>query len=267
MTTPSEEFVAKARVRYQGLFELLHRIDDHANFLLGEFPLRAEDPQGIAVAGFFLRTIDNIRASVVLAERGLSVQSRVVLRAALESQFSLRACLSGEFFQKLVAADLVKRRKMLRKAGNLARISNIPSLDEMLASDQIARFQEKIADIDASDIPVAEIARAAGCEDLYLGIYATLSASVHSTVYDIERRLVFSENGELKGLAKEPDMDDVAFLLVGSIEVLLDASMAAAAFVEKDCMEYWKQEHEALRALADAELMKNGDVQPQAEQD
>ncbi len=90
-------FRTKARNRYRGLFELLLRLENHATYLLKSFHLEPDDAQGILVAGYFSRTIYNIEASVILAKRGLTVQSRVVLRAALESQFSLRACLSGEF--------------------------------------------------------------------------------------------------------------------------------------------------------------------------
>lgn len=262
----TEEFVTKARGRYRGLFELLYRINDHAASLLEDFHLEADDAQGILVAGFFLRTIDNVKASTILAERGLSVQSRVVLRAALESQFSLRACLSGEFCERLIVADLVKRNKMIQRAGNLSKIAKVRGLEEMLTSDRIARFKKKVSEIDANDIPIAEIAKAAGCYDLYLGVYATLSASVHSTVYDIERRLVLSEEGQIEALTRGPDIDDIAFLLVGAIEVLLDAAMAAGAFIERDCTEYWKQEHEALRALADVELMETGPIPPQQEE-
>jgi hypothetical protein len=249
-------FQTKARNRYRGLFELLLRLESHATSLMRSFHLEPDDAQGILVAGYFSRTIDNIRASVILAERGLTVQSRVVLRAALESQFSLRACLSGEFCKKLVASDLVKRKKMLQKAGQLVKMADVPGLEDILSSDRIARFTEEVSIIDAGDIPIAEIAKSAGCYDLYLGIYATLSAAVHSTVYDIERQLVISEDGQIEALSQGPELGDVAFLLVGSIEVLLDASMAAGAFVENDHMEYWKHEHEALRALADAELVK-----------
>lgn len=115
------DFVTKVRARYNGLFETLYRINRHAISLLDEFQIESDDLQGILVSGFFLRVIDNAQASVVLSERGFSTQSRVVLRAALESQFSLRACLSWKFCEKLIAADMVKRKKMLRKAESLSR--------------------------------------------------------------------------------------------------------------------------------------------------
>lgn len=247
-------FQAKARNKHRGLFELLQDVDNHATVLLEHFRVEADDAQGILVASYFSRTRDSVKASVILAERGLCVQSRVVLRAALESQFNLRACLSGTFCEKLIVADLVQRNRMLRKAESLAAISEIPSLTKMLSSDEISRFKERVSDIESGNIPIAEIAKAAGCQDLYLGLYTTLSAAVHSSVYDIERKLVISKDGRIEALSAGPDLRDVGFILVGAIETLLDASMAAGAFVEKDHMEYWQTVHDSLRRFAEAEM-------------
>jgi hypothetical protein len=249
-------FQAEARRKYCAFFKLFEGLTNHSNSLLQRFHLEADDAQGILVASYFSRTIDSVNASVILAAHSLSVQSRVVLRTALESQFNLRACLSAEFCEKLIAADLVQRKKMLRKAESLAAISDIPSLKKMLSSDEIATFRKRVSDIEAGNMPIAEIAKAAGCYDLYLGIYTTLSAAVHSSLYDIERRLVISENGRIEALSAGPDLSDVSFLLVGAIEVLLDASMAAGAFVAEDHLGYWEHVHKSLRTLADAELAK-----------
>src|SRR3546814_3192263 len=65
--------------------------------------------------------------------------------------------------ERLIAADMVKRGKMLRKVEQLSRISKVPvpGLDEMLASDRIAGFREELAKVEANDIPIVEIAKAA----------------------------------------------------------------------------------------------------------
>src|SRR3546814_9939065 len=77
---------------------------------------------------------------------------------------------------------MVKRGKMLKKVEQLSKISKVPvpGLDEMLASDRIAEFREELAQVEGSDIPIVEIAKAAGCYDLYIGVYATLSSTVHA---------------------------------------------------------------------------------------
>jgi hypothetical protein len=153
---------------------------------------------------------------------------------------------------------MVKRKKMLRKAESLSKVFRVRGLDEMLASEMVAQFHKDVSEIDAPDIPTIEIAKAAGCFDLYLGAYATLSTAVHSTVSDIERNMTISDDGEIMAISKEPSLDDVAFQLVCAVESLLNASMAAGAFLEQDHMAYWKQEHEALCAISDIELVKTG---------
>lgn len=247
----SEDFSAKVRGRYEDLFKLLHRVSGHARDLLSEFSMEADDVQGILIGGYFCRSIDNAQAAVILSGQGLLIPSRIVLRAALELQFCLRACLSYAFCERLIASDMVKRSKMLRKAEQLSKIATVPGLDEMLASERILEFREEAAQVEASDIPIAEIAKAAGCHDLYIGVYATLSSSVHSSVHDIERQIVCSDDGRIKAFSKTPDIEAVPFVLVGAIEILLDTSLAACAFLDKDCTDYLRREHDTLRELAD----------------
>src|SRR3546814_7131420 len=108
--------------------------------------------------------MDNFRAAVTLPEQGLLTPSRIILRGALESQVCRRAWLSYAFCERFIAADMVKRGKMLKKVEQLSKISKVPvpGLDEMLASDRIAAFREELAQVEGSDIPIGEIAKAAG---------------------------------------------------------------------------------------------------------
>src|SRR3546814_11726413 len=94
---------------------------------------------------------------------------------------------------------MVKRGKMLKKVEQLSKISKVPvpGLDEMLASDRIAEFREELAQVEGSDIPIVEIAKAAGCYDLYIGVYATLSSTVHASVHDIEGQVAYSGAGQI----------------------------------------------------------------------
>lgn len=257
LTDDAKLFQSQFRTRHPALFSLLASIEAHARFLLGEFRLGSEEVQGILIAGYFSRAIDNAHAAVVLAECGLTTQGRILSRAALESQFSLRACLSGEFCEKLVAADITKRKKMLRKMENLSKVAKVPRLDEMLASEKIKKFEDETLDLKAHDIPIAEIARAGGCHDLYLGIYTTLSAAVHSTVYDIERALVVSDDGRVLALTSGPDMTEASGIIVGGVEVLLNVSMAAAAYLDLDFMDYWRSTHDELRRIAESMLAES----------
>lgn len=248
----SEEFSTEVRATYEDLFELLNRIGRYTRDLLKEFSLEPGDVQGILVGRYFSRCIDNARAAVTLSEQGLLTPSRIILRAALESQFCMRACLSHVFCERLIAADMVKRSKMLRKFEQLSKISKVPvpGLDQILSSDRTAEFREELAQIEASDIPIVEIAKVAGCYDLYIGVYATLSSSVHSSVHDIEGQVVFSGDGQIEAFSRAPDIKDVPFILVGAIEVLLDTSLAACAFLDKDCTDYLTSEHDTLRELS-----------------
>src|SRR3546814_20120303 len=115
---------------------------------------------------------------------------------------------------------MVKRGKMLKKVEQLSKISKVPvpGLDEMLASDRIAEFREELAQVAGSDIPIVEIAKAAGCYDLYLGVYATLSSTVQSSVHDTAGQVANSGAGQIEALSRAPAHTDVTIIHIGATE-------------------------------------------------
>lgn len=174
----------------------------------------------------------------------------------MESLFGLRACLDDEFCERLVVADAVKRKKHFRKAEQLVQRGVIPDADGVLTEDTLAQIEADIAETNARDLTTADIAKAAGLHDWYLGMYAMFSASVHTTVRDLTEHLLVDGNGEVAALFNGPDLKSCAGLLICAIEQLLMASTAAAAYFGFDHMEYWEQEHEALRLLVEKEQAK-----------
>jgi hypothetical protein len=251
-----QSVVEHAWNRNKDLFDQLYRVNDHALSIQHRVVVAPEDMQGLVVATFFSRTINSIQASVILIERGLSSQAKVVLRAAMESLFGLRACLDEEFCERLVAADAVKRKKHFRKAEQLVQKGVIPDVNGVLTEDLLAQIEADIAETNARDITTAEIAKAAGLYDWYLGMYAMFSASVHATVRDLTEYMRVDDKGELTALANGPDLEACAGLLICAIEQMLMASTAAAAHFGFDHIEYWEREHEALRVLVEKEQVR-----------
>ncbi len=245
--------VEKAWSENTELFDQLYRVNDHALSIQRQLVIAPEDAQGLVVATFFSRTITSIQASVILIERGLSSQAKVVLRAAMESLFGLRACLDDEFCERLVAADAVKRKKHFRKAEQLVQRGVIPDVDGVLTEDTLALIEADIAETNARDLTTADIAKAAGLHDWYLGVYAMFSASVHTTVRDLTEHLLVDDLGEVAALFNGPDLKACAGLLICAIEQMLMASTAAAAHFGFDHLEYWEREYEALRVLVEKE--------------
>ncbi|MFC3652829.1 DUF5677 domain-containing protein [Dyella humi] len=232
------------------------RINDHALSIQRRVVVAPEDMQGLVVATFFSRTINSIQASVILIERGLSSQAKVVLRAAMESLFGLRACLDGEFCERLVATDAVKRKKHFRKAEQLVQRGVIPDVDGVLTKDTLAQIEADIAETNARDLTTADIAKAAGLHDWYLGVYAMFSASVHTTVRDLTEYILVDGNGEIAALTNDPYLKACAGLLICAIEQMLMASTAAAAYFGFDHLDYWERQHKALRLLVEKEQTK-----------
>src|SRR3546814_9598046 len=90
-------------------------------------------------------------------------------------------------------------------------------------------------------------------------LYATLSSTVHAPVHDIEGQVAYSGDGQIEAFSRAPDIKDVPFILVGAIEVLLDTSLAACAFLEKDCTDQLTREHDVVRELSKSAA---GEIRP-----
>src|SRR3546814_14289752 len=92
-----------------------------------------------------------------------------------------------------------------------------------------------------------------------MGVYATLSSTVHASVHDIEGQVAYSGDGQIEAFSRAPDIKDVPFILVGAIEELLDTSLAACAFLEKACTDHLTREQDVLRELY---MSAAGEIRP-----
>jgi hypothetical protein len=251
--------VALAHSNNSELFSQLGRVNENALSLLRQIEVLPDDVHGLLVAVFYSRTIDSVEAAILLAERGLPTQAKALLRVAMESLFSLRASLDENFANKLIDADSVKRKKHFRKAAQLVERNLMLDPRGRVSPAKLAEIEAEIAATNAKDITTADIAKAAGLEDWYLGIYALFSSSVHSTVRDLERHFLVDGDGEIAALINEPDTSDCAGILICAIEQLLMAFTAAADHFGFEYVDFWSTEHEALRLHVEAEQSKSVD--------
>ena len=149
--------VIRARDKQKRLYAQLNRINEHARLLQLQIEVAPEDVQGLLIAIFFSRTLNSIQAAVLVGERGLPAQAKVLLRASMESMFSLRACLDPEFAEKLNNADPVQRKKHYKKAAQLVERKVISDPNGVVSPEKLAEIEADIAEVNARDITTAEI--------------------------------------------------------------------------------------------------------------
>jgi len=174
---------------YFRFFDKVHRFYHEKKFLVRP---HNRDGQHVFAVGLSVKLICDVEAAVILMERGLSSQSRSMLRVATETLIKLaNICKAYEFVEAYIKTGEHQRLLFLRGMRNNPSHAYDFILPE-LTDELISEISEN-----ASDKKVAQWARDAGMSDLYNVPYRLYSQDVHSAPASLELYLVTNEEGDL----------------------------------------------------------------------
>lgn len=218
------QWIADIRSAHAEFFALADDVNRHCQSAMYRLAPRSRNGQEILVTTLFIRVLSNYQASILLAERGMMPQSRVLARATIEALFKLCAISkSGKCADEFILDDHMNRLKFLNKYRNFHGGSLPPDVEE---KELEALEQELRAEIKAGNVKkklTEQWSKDAGLHDWYLSAYAVLSDSVHSKVKDLESYLVLDVNHEIKELRCRPDDHDIEKILMTLIQSILTA--------------------------------------------
>ena len=213
--------------RHSILFEIVNDVNRLCQGVLFELAPHNKHLQEMLVAALYGRVLSNYQAVVVLCERGMMAEARVVTRAMLEGVFSLCAIAS----KPPLATEFVRehQRKRLRFLNKFRALHG--GLPAHIDAREVKRIEEELKDEIKTDSiqerSTEEWAKDAGMHKWYLTAYTVLSDSVHVKARDLECYLVRDEEGIAKGLQWGPDDSEIRELLTAAIEGILVALRSA----------------------------------------
>ena len=161
---------------------------DINKFSIGQSQAIAYHPdnrQECMASALFLRTISLFEGIIILLERCMTNEAKILLRALMETLFTLRAItLETKVAEEYYQSNLKLKRKILVSFKKLS-----PNLVDSLGKD----LNEKIIELDnlidknnkTGDLSVLYLARKANLLDFYTTAYAVLSWTVHSNILDV----------------------------------------------------------------------------------
>ena len=175
------------------------------------------DNQRLLISVLFIRAHQSFQAAILLIERGMLSDARVVLRSATEGAIALNALANDPAFDmQLIEAHWHTQRR----TGRIV-LSNA-TYREQHSADEIAQIEKTVADIDTKEKAAGHSFRevvwanvaAKHCLDLYDLIYRSLSHDgTHTNVAAVHRFLKFDASGGPTALRFGPtthDLVDVA---------------------------------------------------------
>lgn len=152
---------------YPDLFEYSHQCSATA-MKTALLPMPA-DNRGVTAGIMFARCVAQFQGAIILAEHGLPIESMLLTRALYETNFVLGALANEELTpEELVDGDFSNRKRM--------GIALLPIAKKESPPAQHAKLAAFVAEnAEAKSLSIAEMARRAGMQMVYDGIYRHLS--------------------------------------------------------------------------------------------
>lgn len=225
LSEPVDHVVDMIRDRYSAWRELLYRVNRLAVATLHALDIHLDSDVERYSSILFARIVSTVQSAVILLERGLVPQSRILLRSALEALFQLGAiACDGTVVDGLIEAHANEQR---RAAKYVLRWQN-EELRQVAEKELSSEVLQSFINSHASTLSVATLAKKAGFEDWYHTLYMVLSWPTHSAAIDLERHVVRDSDGELLAFCNEPEVDGQENSWACATELLMKSILALA---------------------------------------
>lgn len=204
-------------------FELAEKVNRIGNSLMYKLQIYSENGKQVIAAALFVRILGFYQASLLLSERGMINESKVILRSMLNATFIICAITnSEEVLQDYVKEDIHHRIKALRKIKDNPHFFNQEFYKEVENEvnnllDQLVRERDEHK---PKKLTVQYLAKKANMLDFYNTAYSLFSDTEHASARDLEQYLILNEKKEIKGFKWGPSVAGIDRLLLTAIETL-----------------------------------------------
>lgn len=203
------------------------RLNAFGNRALFSLHVSSDDARELLLATLLRRALTSFQASVILCERGLPLETQVILRAILEITFKIVAIAKDEEVSQLyIGEGVINRRKKYQKLQKLSSTALDVDMDAMRAAHN--ELKEEIQSKGISELTTLQFATRAGLADFYHSAYSVLSDAVHSSVNTLDSALDLDDSGELVGLKygfSDENLDHHVFTACEALILSLHAAL------------------------------------------
>lgn len=214
-------WIGKHRDEHRSLFDICQEVNRIAQTNLYKLNIHSKDVQEILLALLLIRALSAYQGSLLLIERGMLTEAKILLRTLLEILFRIGAISkSREIAQAYVLEDEKHRKKFLNKfkllSDSVKEAHGNPELDDLLNT-----LNQNIAERDIKELQTQWFAKKAGLDDYYNSAYSLFSLSVHANVRGLEELVTADEEGNVKEFLSGPDVVGIPLLLLTAGEALI----------------------------------------------
>jgi hypothetical protein len=183
------QWIDKNKIENKDIFDLIHQYNKFAQSIMFEIEAHDNNAQELLIATLFVRSLSTFQASIILIERCLEFESKILIRSLMEIMFALVACSKDKkIADDYILNENIDRLKSIRRLkNNKSVIKGLLDIDDMLKME--SKLESEINESNVSRLSVEELSRKSGLHKNYLIVYDVLSKSVHSTARDLSELL------------------------------------------------------------------------------
>ena len=210
------DWIKKYHSDYKDIFKLAFDLNRFAQKLMFMIDVHT-DSQELLLSLFYLRALSTYQSIIILAERGLISESRVLCRNLIEIMFALVACAKHKDISEMYILNNVKDSlKSLNKFKSSKKLMDLLS-SKINFSGREKELKEQIDEKNIKQLSTEELSKKAELHDHYLTVYNNLSQTAHVKIRDLEQHLDLPSTKFKWG----PKVEGIDFVLLTTISELI----------------------------------------------
>ncbi|OAI09686.1 DUF5677 domain-containing protein [Methylomonas methanica] len=220
--------------KFASYFSFAYGLNRYANELSSNASISDGDLQQLLLAPLMLRGLTTFQGCILLLERGLSAEAKILARSLLEILFRITAIAKNrENAEIYVLEDQPFRRKLINKSKLLS-----PCLRQSFETEQTEHLAREIkSDIEERNIAEKSTqwwAQEAGLSDLYNSAYPIFSLAVHVGSRELESHLVLDKDRRIVAMKIDADTTNLDLVVISACESLLLVFEAASTILPEN---------------------------------
>lgn len=218
-----DEFIITTKKTFKITFIFCHELNEFAQKLLYHLNVRNRLINELIIGAAYTRLLSSFQGSILLAERGMTNEMKVLSRNFLEMVFLICATSKNEENARLFLLDDETQRKKLLKNYSFmnSTFQNQNILPEVYKI--IDEVERNIKTNNIQHITTRHLAEEAKLLDHYKTYYAILSLSIHPSVRELKNTFTFNEKNEIVSINYGPSENDIEKILLSNCSYLLIA--------------------------------------------
>lgn len=245
-----ESWIEANRESHRGIIDRAQELNRDCHRFLDGRSLDLDNEKQIVTCVLFARMVELYQAIVMVAERGMTSPSRILLRSLIEAFFHFSAIHKDpDYLKEYLNQFQIKRKRLVNSIRN-SSLPELGNLRQTITDDLVAEIKQAIEEEKVKEITVKDSAERAGLLGIYKTAYSILSSAVHTSAVDLESHLSYNEDTkEIEALIYGPSQNEVARSICLSSLAVAEALEKVSGIFDEDRKDLCASHTEAFQTL------------------